>query len=119
MSNKHSASCTSLVIVNKFYVKVKVWIDRSSERTIERSIERLRDCSRMSTTQTLRSLPALHAFLMYERALRITSCLALNASARQAKAHVVFALNVVALNHVRVVTVLCESSVASQVSVVN
>ena len=38
-------------------------------------------------------------------------------SARQIKAHVVFAPSVVALSHVSVVKVLCESSVASQVIV--
>ena len=40
-------------------------------------------------------------------------------SARQIKAHVVFAPSVVALIHVSVVKVLCESSVAFQVIVVN
>ena len=40
-------------------------------------------------------------------------------SARQIKAHVVFAPSVVALPHVSVVKVLCESSVAFQVIVVN
>ena len=40
-------------------------------------------------------------------------------SARQVKAHVVSAPNVVASLHVSVVKILCESSVASQVNVVN